>query len=101
MPQSKAAMASRNPIRIPPQQSDGVSVASRPKHLSGLIPDVVDEAVFFFLQAIDEGLLPIKYVGKSGSEVDLAKEGLGELSGWYAGNGGWRDMFSGERRNLD
>ena len=70
-----------------------------PEALYSLIPDIVDEAVFCFLQALDQGLLPIKYVSKGGTEVDLAKEGLGELSGWYAGNGGWREMFSNERRH--
>ncbi|WP_437523833.1 hypothetical protein WME79_34845 [Sorangium sp. So ce726] len=62
-----------------------------------IIPDAVDEAVFGVLQAIDQGLLRLKYVSTSGREVDLTEEGQGELSGWYMGSGGWRAMFSTER----
>jgi len=36
-----------------------------------------------------------------GREVDLTEEGLGELSGWYMGSGGWRAMFSKERYEDD
>jgi hypothetical protein len=62
-----------------------------------VIPDAVDEAVFGVLQAIDHGVLRLKYVTRSGREIDLSEEGRGELSGWYMGSGGWRAMFSAER----
>ncbi|MDC3982184.1 hypothetical protein [Polyangium jinanense] len=62
-----------------------------------VVPDAVDEAVFGVLQAIDQGLLRLKYVSSSGREVDLTEEGLGELAGWYMGSGGWRAMYSAER----
>ncbi len=62
-----------------------------------MIPDAVDEAVFSLLQAIDQGLLRMKFVGSSGKEVDLTEEGRGELSGWYMGSGGWRAQYSEER----
>jgi len=62
-----------------------------------VIPDAVDEAVFGILQAIDQGLLRLKYMSSSGREVDLTEEGQGELSGWYMGSGGWRAMYSAER----
>jgi len=65
--------------------------------LRTVIPDAVDEAVFGVLQAIDQGLLRLKYVSSSGREVDLTEEGQGELSGWYMGSGGWRAMYSAER----
>lgn len=65
--------------------------------LSVMIPDVVDEVVFCLLQAIDQGLLCLKFVSSSGREIDLTEEGAGELSGWYMGSGGWRSMFSSER----
>jgi hypothetical protein len=65
--------------------------------LGTMIPDAIDEAVFSMLQAIDQGLIRLKYVSSAGREVDLTEEGLGELSGWYMGSGGWRAMFSGER----
>jgi hypothetical protein len=62
-----------------------------------VVPDAVDEAVFGVLQAIDQGLLRLKYVSLSGREVDLTEEGQGELSGWYMGSGGWRALYSAER----
>lgn len=65
--------------------------------LGVVIPDAIDEAVFSILQAIDQGVLRLKYVSSGGREVDLTEEGLGELSGWYMGSGGWRAMYSAER----
>lgn len=65
--------------------------------LRSVIPDAVDEAIFGVLQAIDQGVLRLKYVSSSGREVDLTEEGQGELSGWYMGSGGWRAMYSAER----
>ena len=65
--------------------------------LKVVIPDVVDETVFSLLQAIDQGTLRLKFLSGSGREIDLTEEGLGELSGWYMGSGGWRAMFSKER----
>jgi len=62
-----------------------------------VIPDCVDETVFHLLQAVDQGLLRITFVASNGKTVDLAQEGLGELSGWYMGSGGWRAMYSEER----
>ena len=62
-----------------------------------LIPDIVDDTVFYMLHAIDQGLLHLKFVSSSGKEVDLAEDGLGELAGWYMGSGGWRAMHSEER----
>lgn len=62
-----------------------------------VIPDAVDETVFCMLQAIDQGLLRLKFVSSNGREIDLTEEGLGELSGWYMGSGGWRALYSEER----
>lgn len=62
--------------------------------LRAVIPDVVDQAVFEVLRAIDEGFLPLRYVSSSGREINLA-DGLGELSGWYMG--AWREKHSTER----
>ena len=69
--------------------------------LSAMIPDCVDETVFALLQAIDQGLLRITFTGANGEKIDLTEEGLGELSGWYMGSGGWRKMYSKERFNDD
>lgn len=72
-------------------------LAAKSSDLQTVVPDAVDETVFGILQAIDQGLLRLKFVSSSGREVDLAEEGQGELSGWYMGSGGWRAMYSAER----
>lgn len=72
-------------------------LGASPSEIGVVIPDAIDEAVFSVLQAIDQGLLRLKYVSRSGREIDLTEEGLGELSGWYMGSGGWRAMYSQER----
>ncbi|KAB2964108.1 MAG: hypothetical protein F9K16_05090 [Thermoanaerobaculia bacterium] len=68
----------------------------RPEKAKVVIPDVVDEAVFCLLNAVDQGLLKVKFMTGAGREVDLTEEGSGELAGWYMGSGGWRAMFSEE-----
>lgn len=65
--------------------------------LGVVVPDAVDATVFHLLQAIDQGVLRLKFIASTGREVDLTEEGLGELSGWYMTTGGWRAMFSEER----
>jgi len=69
--------------------------------LGVMVPDAVDEVLFSLLLAIDQGALRMKFVSRMGREVDLTEEGLGELSGWYMGSGGWRAMFSKERYEDD
>jgi hypothetical protein len=71
------------------------SVGASAEVLREVIPDIVDEAVFWLLHAIDDGLLPLKFVGSTGEEIDLRESG--ELAGWYMSTGGWRAMFSSER----
>ena len=79
------------------QPQAGSPVARRWKGLAAgssdlrtVVPDAVDEAVFGILQAIDQGLLRLKYVSSSGREVDLAEEGQGNCQAgtWAAGVGG-------------
>jgi hypothetical protein len=62
-----------------------------------VIPDVVDDTIFYLLHAIDEGLLRLAFTASNGKVVDLTTQGLGELAGWFAGSGGWRAMYSKER----
>lgn len=62
-----------------------------------MIPDCIDDAVFYLLRAIDEGIIRLHFVSSNGRVVDLTTEGLGELAGWYAGSGGWRADYSEER----
>ncbi len=66
-----------------------------------IIPDCVDEAIFYLLHAIDEGLLPLRFVASNGETTDLTKEGRSEMAGWYAGTGGWVAAHSKERFNDD
>ena len=62
-----------------------------------VIPDIVDNTIFYLLQAIDQGSLKLAYTASKGRVVDLTEQGLGELSGWFAGSDGWREMYSKER----
>jgi len=62
-----------------------------------LIADCVDDTIFHLLRSIDEGLLPLKFVSKSGRVVDLVEEGSSELAGEYMGGGVWREAHSKER----
>jgi len=62
-----------------------------------LIPDIVDDALFYLLRAIDDGLLKLSFTASTGETVDLSSEGLSELAGWYIGNNGWRAKFAKER----
>ena len=67
------------------------------KAISATIPDIVDQAIFALLDAIDHGQISLQFVASNGTRVDLTEEGLGELAGWYMGSGGWRASFSKER----
>ncbi len=60
-----------------------------------LIPDCVDETIFAFLRAIDQGLLPLSFLAENGEMVDLTK--VGNLATRFVEPGGWRDTFSNER----
>jgi hypothetical protein len=62
-----------------------------------VIPDSVDEVIFYLLQMIDQGVLQLSYTSEEGEVVDLSEVGLGELSGWYMGSGGWRARYSEQR----
>lgn len=63
-----------------------------------IVPDTVDEALFFLFTAIDQGVLRLTYTTDEGMTVDLSEEGMGELAGWYIGPDGWRHRYSSERR---
>jgi hypothetical protein len=62
-----------------------------------LVPDIVDDTIFHLLLAIDEGHLKLSFTAANGRKVELPKDGLGELAGWYMGRGGWRALYSEER----
>ena len=60
-------------------------------------PDVIDDTIFYLLQAIDQGSLPLAFISANSKTINLTAEGDGELSGWYMGSGGWRAMYSKEQ----
>jgi hypothetical protein len=64
-----------------------------------IISDCVDETMFYFFRAIDEGFFNLSLNTPNGKIIDLTTEGLGELSGWYAGE--WRHEYSKERSTND
>ncbi len=64
------------------------------------IPDIVDEVIFYFLnRGVDQGVLPLVFRASSGTEVDLADVGDGELGGWFMT--AWRQKYSEERFSDD
>jgi hypothetical protein len=71
--------------------------ADLPEIATVLVPDIVDNAVFHLLNAIDGGDLRISFTASNGRTIDLMAEGRGELAGWYMGSGGWRALYSKER----
>lgn len=63
-----------------------------------MIPDCVDDAIFYLLHAIDAGALHLSFVASDGSVVDLTNEGEGELAGWYMmSKEGWRSQYTEQR----
>jgi len=61
-----------------------------------MIPDCVDETLANLMYAIDSGVLRISFVASNGKVVDLADEGMGELTGWMGGDG-WTSKYSQQR----
>lgn len=66
-----------------------------------LIPDCVDETLFHLLNAVDQGLIKLSFLSKTGEMVDLNVEGLSELAGAFMASGGWRAEYSSERSSDD
>jgi hypothetical protein len=63
-----------------------------------LIPDIVDDTIFYLLHAIDEGILQLSFTDSNGRTINLSKESADELGGWYMGEmDGWREKYSKER----
>ena len=62
-----------------------------------LIPDIVDDTMFYLLHAIDDGLLKLSFTASNGRTVDLSTEGISELAGWYMGSDEWRAKYAKER----
>ena len=66
-----------------------------------IIPDIVDDTIFSLLNAIDQGLIHLSFTTSAGKQIDLTKEGLGEMAGWFMGSQGWRSMYSKQRFSDD
>jgi len=64
-----------------------------------VIQDCVDDTIFYLLEAIDNGFLNLSLNTPDGETINLTAEGLGELSGWYAGE--WVSKYSNERFSND
>jgi hypothetical protein len=87
--------ASRGPVG---RRWAHASVSGTPADVARtVLPDCVDDTIFYLLNAIDQGLLKLSYTDESGDLIDLSAAGLGELSGWYMGSDGWRAQYSEQR----
>ncbi|MFG1954215.1 hypothetical protein [Micromonospora sp. NPDC048830] len=62
-----------------------------------LIPDVVDQALFELLNALDNGDLPLGWQRDDGSWADLYDLGRSEMAGWFMVGDGWRAQHSRQR----
>jgi len=65
-----------------------------------IIPDCVDNTLFYLLDAVDRGFLKVSFTAASGQSIDLVEKGESELSGWYMASQGWR-LYSKERFSDD
>ncbi len=63
--------------------------------LKAAIPDIVDHTIGQLLAGIDQEVLRLAFTGSNGATVDLPRDGLGELCGWYMGE--WRFKYTKER----
>lgn len=65
-----------------------------------IAPDCIDYAIFYLLEAIDNGTLHLQLKTADGDVIDLTSDGMGELAGWYVGpSDGWRAKYSSERHS--
>lgn len=61
-----------------------------------IIADSIDDAIFYFLLAIDDELINVSFKSASGDNLAFTSDNyLGELGGWYSGE--WRMKYSNER----
>jgi hypothetical protein len=65
--------------------------------VDGLIPDIVDQALFELLNALDNGELPLAWRSIEGDALGLDQLGRREMAGWLIGSPGWRHEHSSQR----
>ncbi len=95
-------------LSLRPDATDVCAVRWRKKMQAGspasfaaeIIPDCVNVAIFYLLDAIDNGLR-LSFTASSGKTIDLTEAGGGEMAGYFIGSGGWRAMYSKQRFNDD
>jgi hypothetical protein len=101
--QVRDAAIRSNDVSLGPQFTDAIAKRWRESARTGqlepiaktVIPDVVDSTIFYLLHAIDDGVLQLSFTDPNGQTVNLTKQGLSELGGWYMGE--WREKFTKER----
>ena len=62
-----------------------------------LIPDIVDQTLFQFLNAVDNEEISIAWRTLDGEFLTFDDLGMGEMAGWLMGSPGWRNNFSAKR----
>lgn len=65
------------------------------KFAETIIADCIDDAIFYFLLAIDKGAFSLSFRMPNGENVALSDALVGELAGWYIGE--WKEKYSRER----
>jgi|SRR5580692_3934387 hypothetical protein len=66
--------------------------------VKALIPDIVDQTLAEFLNALDNGHLPLAWRHEDSTCVAMEDLGHGEMEGWLMmGQDGWRNQFSEQR----
>jgi hypothetical protein len=79
-------------------EAEQASRSVRRGDAAAFVPELVDEVLFEFLNALDNGDVPLWWRRDDGSSVPLRDLGMGEMAGWYVmGAGGWIDTYSGQR----
>lgn len=82
---------SKSPARLRLNQFDEKCVDHV---LDVLVPELIDETLFYLLRSIDGGHIRLLYVADDGQKCDLEADGLGELAGWLNGEDGWVERYS-------
>jgi hypothetical protein len=67
------------------------------RSIHALVPEIVDQVLFELLDAADNGVLSLAWVGADGECRPLEDLGVGEMAGWLVGSPGWRHRYSKQR----
>ena len=75
---------------VPRRWSPAAADSVRASVANGVIPDVVDMALFTLVRAIDNGELELFVRDANGEFKSIEDIGNWEMPGFYIGDGGWR-----------